>query len=126
MTTMFILSGVNKFMDITTYASGLQKRFPIKNLPLWFFQISIVIVASLQLFGSIFIVLSTTNLLNNFMSKKNIKLISAILSICLVLFTILATLIYHYPPKGKEYYAFISNLTTVGGFLLLADYIYNK
>lgn len=40
--------------------------------------------------------------------------------IALALFTILATMIYHNPFKGKEkYYAFMSNLSTLGGLMAL-------
>lgn len=40
----------------------------------------------------------------------------------LIAFTILATLIYHFPPKGKNYYPFVSNINALGGLLLL--YVY--
>jgi uncharacterized membrane protein YphA (DoxX/SURF4 family) len=36
----------------------------------------------------------------------------------LIIFTILATIIYHFPPIGRHYYPFMSNLTTFGGLLL--------
>ena len=37
----------------------------------------------------------------------------------LIVFTILATYLYHFPPTGSKYYPFISNLTTVGALLLI-------
>jgi uncharacterized Tic20 family protein len=38
----------------------------------------------------------------------------------LILFTILATLMYHNPMKGGEsYYAFMSNISTIGGLSAL-------
>ena len=43
--------------------------------------------------------------------------------IALILFTIVVTLMYHNPLRGREkYYAFMSNLSTLGG--LMALYIY--
>jgi uncharacterized membrane protein YphA (DoxX/SURF4 family) len=41
-------------------------------------------------------------------------------SIGLALFTVLATIIYHFPPTGSEYYAFMKNLTATGSLLLLS------
>ena len=40
--------------------------------------------------------------------------------IILIIFTILATYLYHFPPSDKEYYPFMSNVTTIGGLSLLA------
>ena len=41
-------------------------------------------------------------------------------SIGLAIFTALATLIYHFPPSGGQYYAFMKNLTATGSLLLLS------
>mgnify|MGYP004412869207 CR=1 FL=1 len=43
----------------------------------------------------------------------------------LILFTILATLLCHFPPVKHVYYPFISNVTTIGGLLCLAKLINN-
>ena len=42
----------------------------------------------------------------------------------LIIFTILATLIYHFPPIGSNYYSFMSNLSTLGGLLLLYQHFF--
>ena len=134
MTFMFVLSGIDKLKNLTKVSQGLKKRVvnglqglgvPLINLPSWFYKLSILGAALLQLVGSIIIILSTTNLLNKYMSVKNKKLLGNALCIAIVIFTILATLLYHFPPKGSHYYAFISNVTTVGGFLLLGHTISN-
>ena len=41
-------------------------------------------------------------------------------SVGLAVFTVLATLIYHFPPVGGEYYAFMKNLTATGSLMLLS------
>jgi uncharacterized membrane protein YphA (DoxX/SURF4 family) len=41
-------------------------------------------------------------------------------SVGLAVFTVLATLIYHFPPFGSEYYAFMKNLTATGGLMVLS------
>ena len=43
----------------------------------------------------------------------------------LIVFTILATLLYHFPPFGANYYSFMSNLSTLGGLLLLYQHFFN-
>jgi hypothetical protein len=41
-------------------------------------------------------------------------------SLALIVFTILATLIYHFPPfTSAKYYPFMSNLSAVGGLSLM-------
>ena len=40
-------------------------------------------------------------------------------------FTVVATLIYHFPPTGGEYYAFMKNLTATGSLLLLSTLFLN-
>jgi hypothetical protein len=42
----------------------------------------------------------------------------------LIIFTILATLLYQYPPFGENYYSFMSNLSTLGGLLLLYQHFF--
>ena len=42
----------------------------------------------------------------------------------LIIFTILATLLYHFPPFGENYYSFMSNLSTLGGLLLLYQHFF--
>ena len=38
-------------------------------------------------------------------------------------FTVLATLLYHFPPTGSAYYPFMSNMATIGGLLCLAQHL---
>ena len=50
--------------------------------------------------------------------------IACLSSIGLAVFTVLATLIYHFPPKGANYYAFMKNLTATGALLLLSSHFH--
>ena len=134
MSIMFFLSGIHKFKNIESKATYLKSHFlKSKKLDFKYYKFFIVCAAILQLVGSIVIVLCTTSLLDNFISNKNRNIIGSSTCLAIVAFTIAASLIFHYPPKnyvknkpGKHYYAFISNVTTIGGFLLLADNIYNQ
>lgn len=123
-TVMFFLSGLTKLSKVNKVATGLENRFPIKNLPYWFFQISIVLVALLQILAPVAIVLSTTGYENKLINRKNARKIGVISCVALVVFTIFATLLYHFPPVDSHYYAFISNVTTSGALLLLGKTIY--
>jgi hypothetical protein len=42
----------------------------------------------------------------------------------LIVFTLLATLLYHFLPFGSNYYSFMSNLSTLGGLLLLYQHFF--
>lgn len=118
-TVMFFLSGAQKVRNIDKVATGLQKRFPIKSLPFNFFRASIVGVILLQILAPVLIVYSIA-------FDASYRKLASIASVALAIFTVLATLLYHFPPKGKEYYPFISNVTTTGGLLLLAHVLNNN
>lgn len=107
---MFILSGLGKIKEFDKVSKGLMKRFPIK-LPLFFFKLSVVGVIILLLGGSLFILYSL-------FSNKFRKIASYIIML-LIVFTIAATLLYHFPkPKGKNI-PFWSNITITGAFVLM-------
>jgi uncharacterized membrane protein YphA (DoxX/SURF4 family) len=82
------------------------------HLPLILSKLIIIGVILLEIIAPFIISLSA---LTN--SIKKIYTQIAILS--LIVFTILATLIYHFPPYGGNYYSFMSNLSTIGGLMLL-------
>ena len=50
---------------------------------------------------------------------KDYKRCGVISAYSLAGFTVLATLLYHFPPKGGEYYKFMSNLTSTSALLLV-------
>jgi len=114
---MFLLSGINKIQNIQSTAESLQKRvninLPFFTVPFELYTLAIIIVILLQILGSMMILKSAWTGKNN-----NIAYWSAI---ALAGFTIIATMLYHFPPVGKEYYTFMSNLAVTGGLLILAD-----
>ena len=118
-TVMFFLSGSQKVRKIDKVATGLQNRFPIKSLPFNFFRVSIVGVILLQILAPVLIVYSVA-------FDESYRKLASLAAVALAIFTVLATLLYHFPPKGKEYYPFISNVTTTGGLLLLAHMLNTK
>jgi len=105
---MYILSGVNKAFKFMPTVKLTQSKFPIK-FPLWFFKLAIVGVVLLLTIGSGLMVYSTyTNKLRKY---------SYYTSILMIIFTIMATFLFHPPLTDKIH--FMKNTSIVGAFFLL-------
>ena len=109
---MYILAGINKARNFESTVNGFKKVFLIKNLPKSFYKLTILLVIILEIFAPLTILYSLQTDKYNYMANLS--------SISLAIFTILATLIYHFPPVGSEYYSFMKNLTATGSLLLLS------
>lgn len=120
LTVMFFLSGINKLKDIPNVAEGLGKRLPLQ-LPKQLLQLAIIcaivieILAPLVLFNS---VQNSKSKDEELQKKKN----GYWASYSLLIFTIVVTFVYHFPPTGNTYYPFISNVTNIGGLMLLVKH----
>lgn len=114
-TFMFFVSSISKMLSYNKTVLGLQKRFPIKNLPFGFFKFTIICVIILQFLAPL-VLLYNSIIKPNYM--LNILSVSSAGALCI--FTVLANLLYHFPPVGSHYYSFMSNITTTGALLLLA------
>ena len=113
---MYFIAGVNKFLHFNSTVSGFKKMFFMKKLPGLFYQLAIALVVILEIVAPVIIMYSIQT---GTMSKM-----ACFSSIGLAIFTVLATLIYHFPPKGSNYYAFMKNLTATGGLLLLSTFFH--
>mgnify|MGYP000291867008 CR=1 FL=1 len=110
LTVMYLLSGLEKFTKLGKVAGGLRKR--TFDGPLWLFVLTISVSSAMLVATSSTIIYSSiTNKLRKWARAS---------ALYLVAFTVLATLLYHWPPTGAGYYPFISNVTACGGLLLLA------
>ena len=120
LTIMFFLSSFSKIKDYPNVVKGFKKRFEKKlfNIPNIFYNLAIVIAICIQFFCPLIILYSIYN--------PKYKMYGFFASIWLIIFTILATYLYHFPPSGKEYYPFISNVTTICGLSLMAYFFYYK
>ena len=111
-TIMFLLSGIDKFKNFNpTVAGFVDKTGLSSNIATW----AITGAALLQLVAPLIIMHEM-----HFKSGKY-KKHAKMACFALAVFTVAATLVYHYPPTGRTYYPFISNVTTFGALLLLAE-----
>lgn len=113
---MYFIAGVNKFLHFNATVKGFKKLFFMKNLPNIFYQLIIALVVILEIVAPITILYS--------IQTQELSKLACFSSIGLAIFTVLATLIYHFPPKGANYYAFMKNLTATGGLLLLSTFFH--
>ena len=97
--TMYFLAGIGKIMGFNNTVKGFKKMFFIKKLPNIFYQLAILLAIIIEVLAPLIILYSIQTNTYNYEAY--------ISSISLAVFTVLATLIYHFPPKGGEYYPFI-------------------
>lgn len=111
---MYFLAGINKATNFSATVKGFNNMFFLKNMPTIFYDFAILGVVLLEILAPIIIMFSLyTNTYTDYAYYS---------SIGLAIFTILATLIYHFPTKGSQYYAFMKNLTATGSLMLLSTF----
>jgi hypothetical protein len=109
---MYFLAGISKAVNFSSTVKGFNNMFFLKNMPTIFYDFAILGVVLLEILAPIVIMFSLyTNTYTDYAYYS---------SIGLAIFTILATLIYHFPTKGSQYYAFMKNLTATGSLMLLS------
>lgn len=114
---MYFLAGINKAINFSGTVSGFKNKFFMKKLPNLFYQLAIFLVIVLEILAPIIILYSLqTNIYSDLAYFSSVGLAG---------FTVLATIIYHFPPSGGEYYAFMKNLTATGSLLLLSTLFLN-
>ena len=118
LTIMFFLSSFQKIGNFEKVSNDLQTQVSKKlfDIPLNLARVGIVCAILIQFFCPLIILYSVYN--------KRYKIYGAIASLILAIFTVLATYFFHFPPTGQHYYAFMSNVTTVGGLSLLSYFLY--
>ena len=109
---MYFLSGLNKISSVSNISKGLKSRLSFLSLFICKFVIICVII--LEICAPILILYSAT--------YGKYKYYSYIVSILLICFTVLATLLYHFPTQPNQYYFFIKNISIIGGLILLSNH----
>lgn len=110
-TLMYFLSGIEKIYAFSKTTMDFSNKI---NIPLTLSKLVISGVILLEIIAPIIIISYTFTGLFNLLPLFKIALIS------LIVFTILATIMYHNPFKSsKHYYEFITHLSIIGGLLAL-------
>lgn len=110
---MYLFSGINKARNFSKTVNGFYKKLNNLNLPYICYQFIIAMVILIEIIAPSIIIVASY-----FDKYKQYAYYS---SICLAVFTVLATLIYHSPPSGSHYYFFMKNLTAIGSLMLLSN-----
>jgi uncharacterized membrane protein YphA (DoxX/SURF4 family) len=112
LTAMFIISGLNKFYTFDETVNSLQQKLQY-NINLDFYKFVIFIVILLEIMAPLIII--------NYAFTGKYKKEAYYSTIALIIFTILATLIYHFPnfTNYKKSLGFWANMSLLGGLLLL-------
>lgn len=113
---MYFLSGINKANNFSSTVKGFQHMFFLKNLPEYFYYVVILGVVLLELLAPIIIMYSLYT--NTYIEYAYYS------SIGLAVFTLLATLIYHFPSNKTQNHTFMKDLTALGSLLLLSTFFY--
>jgi len=113
---MFLMSGINKVYTFDTVVGGLKQKIQY-DLPIVFYNIVIAIVILLEIIAPIIII--------NYAVTGSNKQWAYYSTIGLILFTILATIIYHFPSCSTytKCIPFWANISLIGGLSLLAKNI---
>ena len=113
---IFVLAGVNKINGFQGTVKSLITQVPkmIKKLPMSLFQLAIVIVILIEILAPILIVYSYTG--DETETKLRINNCSIY---TLIIFLILATLLYHFPNNKDNLMRALLNVSIIGGLILL-------
>jgi uncharacterized membrane protein YphA (DoxX/SURF4 family) len=113
---MFLLSGVNKFSGFNSVVESLKQKlqFDMSNE---LYNLAIVIVILIEIIAPLVIVYYTFT--GNYKEQAYYSVVA------LIVFTILATFIYHFPDFSnyKKSIPFWANISLLGGLLLLAKMV---
>ena len=117
---MFFASGFDKLFNYSKVVNGLNNRLR-SLMPFSVYKILIAFAILIELICPMVIFYSS--LVRN---KKNDRY-AVFASVMLIVFTIFATLFYHFPPTtSAKYYPFMSNLSLVGGLCLMTLVFYRN
>lgn len=113
---MFIFSGIRKIPNFNKLVSGLSKK---TYLPYPMNELGMIGVILLEIIGALIIVCYFwfPEMTKKYIQKEYIKYICQLF----IAFMIVVTPLYH--PPHKQIIAFLSNVTTTGGFLLIYNMI---
>lgn len=104
---MYFISGIGKISSFHTTAMGMHSKQILSVLPFVLCQMILVCVIVLEIAGPLLILYGISN--------KKYAHYSYYATIALIIFTVLATALYHSPPIGSHFYLFMKNISIIGG-----------
>lgn len=108
---IYVKAGFNKINNFTSTVKGLKEMFPVKTLPNKFYELAIILVIIIEIVAPLILILS--NFVPVLFSVARVAIYS------LIIFTILATLLYH-SNEGLMKLIFDKNLAIIGGLMAMA------
>jgi uncharacterized membrane protein YphA (DoxX/SURF4 family) len=110
---MYFLSGFVKITNLDSISKGLKNKI---SFPIILCKLSIILVIILEICAPVLIIYSLV--------YRKYTYYSYIATNLLIVFTIIATILYHFPTQPNQYYYFMKNLSIIGGLLLLSNLLY--
>jgi uncharacterized membrane protein YphA (DoxX/SURF4 family) len=107
---MFLSSGVHKIMTFAKQSQQFARKFGIS---LVLGQVVISAVILLEVLAPLIIVQYGIT------GQRFLQPLAELGLLGLIVFTVLCNALYHWPATGSNYYSFMSNLSTIGGLILL-------
>jgi len=106
-----VKAGFSKINNFTSTVKGLKEMFPVKTLPNKFYELAIILVIIIEIVAPLILILS--NFVPVLLSVTRVAIYS------LIIFTILATLLYH-SKEGLMKLIFDKNLAIIGGLMAMS------
>ncbi len=110
---LYIFSAIGKIFNFKGTVDMLYSRIIFKSLPRFFSVISIVIVILLLGVGSPTLILCSFK-----KEKKLFRDIGKYLNLAFIIFTTLATILFHFPDSKSQQIHFLKNMGILGGFTM--------
>ena len=127
-TIMYFLAGLNKVKTFAGVSADFQTKLNFLNGMLtgqtltMLAKLIILMVIILEIGAPLIIMFQSFS--ENIKGKdSSFRFLAKLSALLLAAFTVLATILYHMPVEGKNYYPFMSNVTATGALLLLAKSI---
>jgi hypothetical protein len=113
--SIYFISGIKKIKNIRSLATGLKSKVYVKDidLPLNLYKFIIMLVILLEIFAPIIITYSFAFNKQKDFAQSNITY--------LIIFSIIATMLYHPPNVKKQFTTFLKNISIIGGLMLLKN-----
>ena len=113
---IFFMAGINKIGGFNGTVSGLEKKLSFNIFPKIIFQLIIAGVIIVEILAPILMTMGTTNMLNNNYGKLGIFSL-----LIFTIFSILASVLYHFPSNKAQFMPFLKNLAIIGGLWALSN-----